>query len=148
LGQVEQPGFRAGADTAGSKKYMIRTIKDNNASQRIICLLADNLLCALGTHTSIRVVVENRRGKTVHEVDVVYLATEGTAQLLVVDVDDFTGQGHTLVTRQADMLVAVTATAAALSTNHRVDRHLGKAKVTGRHLQGHNPGLLAKPNPF
>jgi hypothetical protein len=136
LGQVEQPGFGfgAGAETAGSKKYMIRTIKDNNASQRIIYLLDHNLLRALGTHTSIRIVMKNRRGKAVHEVDVVDLATEDTAQLLVVDVDDFTGQGHALVTRQADILVAVTAPAAALGPAHRVDRQFGEAKVTGRHL--------------
>jgi len=78
--------------------------------------------------------MKNRRGKAVHEVDVVDLATEDTAQLLVVDVDDFTGQGHALVTRQADILVAVTAPAAALGPAHRVDRQFGEAKVTGRHL--------------
>jgi hypothetical protein len=134
LGQVEQPGFGAGAEIAGSKKYMIRTIKDNNASHNHIYLLDHNLLRALGTHTSIRVMMENRLRETVHEVDIVNLATEGTAHLLLVDVDDFTGQGHALVTRQADILVAVTAPAAALGPAHRVDRQLGEAKVTGRHL--------------
>jgi hypothetical protein len=113
---------------------MISTIKDNNASQRIIYLLDHNLLRALGTHTSIGIIMENRLGETVHEVDVVDLATEGTAHLLLIDVDDFTGQGHALVTHQADILVTVTAPAAALGPAHRVDRQFGEAKVTGRHV--------------
>jgi hypothetical protein len=59
LGQVEHPGFGSGGKATGSKKYMNSTMRDNNASQRIIYLLDHNLLRTLGTHTGIRVVMEN-----------------------------------------------------------------------------------------